>query len=155
MKTRWIIGIDPGSNTGIAVWDAVENQFALIGTMQIHKAMAIVYEYYMHHENEGLFIRIEDARQATFSRNNQKDICKAQGAGSVKRDCSIWQDYLQDMGIEFQMTRPRKAITKMDAELFQKVTGWKDRTSSHARDAALLVFQYKPLFKPSKQTKAA
>jgi hypothetical protein len=38
------------------------------------------------------------------------------------------------------MVRPKKSITKLDAETFKATTGWTERTNSHARDAAMLVW---------------
>jgi hypothetical protein len=62
------------------------------------------------------------------------------GAASVKRDCTIWVDALTDWGIPFLLRAPKDGVTKMAASLFSKATGWKGRTSKHARDAAMLVF---------------
>ena len=62
------------------------------------------------------------------------------GAGSIKRDCEIWEEFAALYGIPIQFIPPRKGLTKWDAETFNKMTGWKGRTSNHARDAALLVW---------------
>jgi hypothetical protein len=62
------------------------------------------------------------------------------GAGSVKRDCAIWEDFCRDLGIDYIPVPPQAGLTKWPADYFNKVTGWKGRTSDHARDAALLVY---------------
>ena len=62
------------------------------------------------------------------------------GAGSVRRDCEIWEEFCNHYKIPFDAVPPRKGLTKWDADTFAKVTGYKGRTSNHARDAALLVF---------------
>ncbi len=67
---------------------------------------------------------------------------KQQGAGSVKRDCKIWEDFLTDLDIPFEMVAPRKGMTKYSAAAFKKLTGYEGKTSEHARDAAMLVFGF-------------
>ena len=66
---------------------------------------------------------------------------KLMGAGSVKRDSAIWREFCSFWGIPYVAVAPRAGMTKWDAKYFAKVTGWTGRTSEHARDAALLVFQ--------------
>ena len=88
-------------------------------------------------------VYFEDARQRKWL---PKDTSSSEyrghlmGAGSVKRDSVIWQDALTDWGIPFEMVPPRAGATKWDADTFARITGYKGRTSNHARDAALLVF---------------
>jgi hypothetical protein len=65
---------------------------------------------------------------------------RRQGAGSVKRDAKIWQDFCEDMDIPFEAVKPCAGATKRTTETFERLTGWKGRTSNHARDAAMLVF---------------
>ena len=64
---------------------------------------------------------------------------KAQGAGSVKRDCSIWEDFCKDYGIPFWAKPPVKGATKVSADYFKMVSHYQGRTSEHSRDAAMLV----------------
>lgn len=47
---------------------------------------------------------------------------------------------MKDEGIEFRALPPTKGATKMSAEAFRDLTGWRGRTSEHSRDAAMLVF---------------
>ena len=63
-----------------------------------------------------------------------------QGVGSVKRDCSIWEEFLKHHGLEYRALRPQRGGTKWDAADFKRITGWAKRTSGHGRDAAVLVF---------------
>ena len=37
------IGIDPGKNTGIAVWDTTAQAFTTLETVHIHEALQIVF----------------------------------------------------------------------------------------------------------------
>jgi hypothetical protein len=62
------------------------------------------------------------------------------GAGSVKRDCSIWEEWCREYGIEFVCPPPRQGMTKLTDAYFRGLTGYDRRTNEHGRDAAMLVF---------------
>lgn len=142
----YYIGIDTGVNTGVAVWDNKQRSLLEVETMKIHKAMWLVKRYQQLAWENGtkLIVRVEDARKRTWFGYNtpQKDRAKLQGAGSVKRDCTIWEDYLSDLGIEFQMVAPKNNATKLTSERFKALTGWQKRTNEHCRDATMLVFGF-------------
>lgn len=131
------IGIDPGTHTGMAVWDSREGKFLSLDTLQIHQALVevMLWKDKVGHDLQVVF---EDARQRTwFGKGNTN--AKLQGAGSVKRDCSIWEDFCRDYGIQFWAKPPIKGATKLTANYFKLISGWKGRTSEHSRDAAMLV----------------
>ena len=136
------IGIDPGTRTGIAIKDLATGQFVLVDTMPIHRALETVLN---HQQMEGirLYFVIEDARNRRwFDDRHMNEKARnglRQGAGSVKRDCSIWEDFLTDHGHTFVFQAPRKGATKITPAMFARLTGWTGRTSEHARDAAMLV----------------
>lgn len=129
------IGIDPGTHTGFAVWDG--SRFIELMTIPIHTAMWKVWDYDNRHPNE-VEVVFEDARQRTwFGEGNTN--AKLQGAGSVKRDCSIWEDFCTDYEIPFRAVPPVKGATKVSPEYFKMIANWTARTSQHSRDAGMLV----------------
>ena len=65
--------------------------------------------------------------------------CYVIGTYVVLKLCKSGEEYLTAMHIPFTMQKPRPGLTKWKADYWAKVTGWKGRTSEHARDAALLV----------------
>lgn len=135
------IGIDTGVHTGIAVWDSERKEFVLVDTMKIHEALNIVSSY--AYKDIPLCVRFEDARQRKWipiSKNMTAELGRAQGAGYVKAHCQIWEDFLTDYRITFKAIAPRRNVTKLSAEQFGRITGYKGRTSEHARDAAMLVY---------------
>lgn len=138
-KFRYFIGIDTGVNTGMAVWDSVLNCFVFVESMAIHTAMERVKALVSATNLQGVFIRVEDARKWTHG----TDAIRAQGAGSVKRDAKIWDDFLSELGAYYEMVRPNKFFTKWDAVKFRQLTGYDKTTNGHGRDAATLVWQYK------------
>lgn len=133
------IGIDPGTHTGVAVWDTNERRFLSLETLPIHQALikVMMWRDRVGHDLQVVF---EDARQRTWFGKDKNTNAKLQGAGSIKRDCSIWEDFLTDYEIPFRAVPPQKGCTKWTEEYFKMVTGWKGKTSSHSRDAAVLVF---------------
>lgn len=134
------IGIDPGTNTGLAVWNASEQRFTEVVTASIVGAMRVALDWA---EGWDTTLVIEDARKRKYlprEKNLSEYRGKLMGAGSVKRDCTIWEEFADYYNIPIILVPPRKGLTKWDAETFNKITGWKGRTSNHARDAALLVW---------------
>ena len=133
-----LVGIDTGRHTGFAVWDTEKRQLDFVDTIPIHEALLRIWS--QRHANVEVYF--EDARQRKWygTRTAKEDRNKLQGAGSVKRDSTIWEDALKDWGIPFHAVAPKHNTTKMTPEFFRSITGWKGRTSEHSRDAAMLVF---------------
>ena len=136
-----IVGIDPGVNTGLAVWDTVSRAFLDIRSSGIVDAME--YLRRLHSERTISLIVFEDARKRKWI-PREKDLGefkgKAMGAGSVKRDCAIWEEWCRAYEIDFVATPPRQGMTKWTDIAFRGVTGYDRRTNNHGRDAAMLVF---------------
>jgi hypothetical protein len=137
-KYTIIIGIDPGTKTGLAIWHRDRKVFLAIWTVPIHKAMSSIISYSNIYPGK-IFVRFEDARKRTFFKGENMN-AKQQGAGSIKRDCSIWQDFLTDENIPYDNPAAGKIKTKYSSDLFKKITGFPGATSNHSRDAAMLVF---------------
>ena len=134
------IGIDPGTHTGMAVWDSGMGKFLCLETLPIHRALACVLEWRSICKDKGVQMEVvfEDARQRTWFGKGDVS-AKMQGAGSVKRDCTIWEDFCLDNHIPFRAKPPVKGATKVSVDYFKMVSGYDARTSEHSRDAAMLV----------------
>lgn len=133
------IGIDPGTHTGVAVWDTREGKFLSLETMPIHRALLKVGRMAEARKDvDDIQVVFEDARQRTWYGKGNTN-AKAQGAGSVKRDCTIWVDFCRDYGIPYWAKPPVKGATKVSADYFKMVSHYQGRTSEHSRDAAMLV----------------
>lgn len=132
------VGIDTGKHTGFAVWNTEKRKLDFVDTIPIHEALLRIWS--QRHANVEVYF--EDARQRKWygTSTAEEDRNKLQGAGSVKRDSTIWEDALKDWGIPFHAVAPKHNVTKMTPEFFRALTGWKGRTSEHSRDAAMLVF---------------
>lgn len=136
-----LVGIDPGVHTGVAVWDTTSRQLLNVTCLGIVEAME-----YLHTLDELKPIAeivVEDARLRRWI-PREKDINqfkgRAMGAGSVKRDCSIWEEWCEFHHIRFRPLPPRNNVTKLSDAQFRSITGYERRTNEHGRDAAMLVF---------------
>jgi len=136
---RIIAGIDPGVQTGLAVWNCEKQAFVRIETLGVIQAIEMLSRpWSQNHIHE---IHFEDARLRTWFGKSGRE--KLQGVGSIKRDSAIWQEFCEHYGIPFQAIKPAAGTTKWNPAYFKRVTGWGGRTSQHARDAAVLVFGIK------------
>ena len=131
-----ICGIDPGTHTGFAV-----KEFGVlirVETMTIIEAILSVHalEAFCLAHSCNLLVRIEDARLRTYFGNTGKE--KWKGAGSIMRDCSIWEDEMNRRSIQYQMVHP-KTVKETTAKQFEQLCGWTKRTSIHAREAAWMI----------------
>ena len=132
-----IVGLDPGVHTGFAVWSRAEQRLTTVETLGITQAMTLIRTMA---DAEALHsVRFEDARLRTWFGARGREAL--QGAGSIKRDCSIWQEFLSGLvGVPFLPVSPQSKGAKLDAAAFKRLTGWQGRTSEHGRDAAMLVW---------------
>lgn len=132
------IGIDPGKHTGFAVWHRDNRYLAEVSTMSITEAIDRVKMMADILGKENIRLFIEDARKRKWFGNTGPEVWK--GAGSICRDCTIWEDFCREQGLEYRMMAPSAGCTKLGASQFKELTKWQGRTSNHARDAAMLVF---------------
>ena len=145
MAARVFIGIDPGTHTGVAVWDSASRAFLEVATLPLWKALDAVRAW---NDMPDMEVRVvfEDARQRTWFRKDRSSSeyrGHLMGAGAAKRDAAIWEEFLTAQRIPFQALKPRAGMTKWKADYWAKVTGWRGRTTEHSRDAALLVYGMK------------
>ncbi|EMO43825.1 hypothetical protein [Leptospira santarosai] len=130
-----LIGIDPGVETGLAVWNKDTQRLTQVATYSALEAQEEVKSY--NSWGVPICLIIEDARKRTwFGKNSEK---KRQGAGSVKRDCKLWVEFCELNKIPYRLVHPQRGKTKHKAAEFRTLTGWTGRTSEHSRDAAMLV----------------
>ncbi len=135
MKT--IIGIDPGVKTGMAIIDI--GQYSFIGTMSILEAIFEIRQ--MCKNDTQIEIHIENPNLRKWYGKNSN--AKQQGAGSIKRDYSIWVEFGKMYNIPIIEVAPKDIGSVFDNDVvFKAATKWKGRTSIHARDAARIIYRY-------------
>lgn len=131
-----LIGIDTGTNTGFAVWDADEQRLIEYGCEGIIKVMAYLADLKTRHE---IFVRIEDARlNKRPSDKTSRD--RLRGFGSVSRDAAIWVEWCKFYNVPHVCSKAGVTFKGKDkAEQFQKITGIQ-KTNNHERDAIFMVW---------------
>ena len=139
MSNKILIGIDPGVKTGLAVWNTKKQELTIVNSMSIILAMDIIAMHFRVLKDFGaLNVYIENPNLRKWYGRNASQ--KQQGAGSIKRDYSIWVEFLQHHGIPYEEVNPKNVHTKLDAKTFASLTGWPSKTNEHSRDAAMLVY---------------
>ncbi len=136
-----VVGIDPGEHTGLAVWDTVSRSFLDIRCSGIVDAMRYLSELQSNRQI-GLLV-FEDARKRKWlprEKSLKEFKGRAMGAGSVRRDSSIWEEWCRTYAVPFVNVPPRQGMTKLTSTYFNGITGYDRRTNEHGRDAAMLVF---------------
>lgn len=138
-KAQIVIGIDPGVKTGVGIYR--DGELSSVITTTIIEAIERVKRC---HEAGNVMVYVEDARMATYKRSGAKSAAMAQGSGSIKRDCKIWETELTRLGIPHRMVRPNKQSNAIaeNKPLWTKLTGWTKRTSEHARDAVMIARRF-------------
>lgn len=142
MKPDICIGIDPGVNTGVAIYRPSDRKLLFVSSMKAVEAESIVRSpgavigYPIH----SLHVYVEDTRNLRLpSRLQQRDAFK--GLGSVHRDMGRWHEFLEYHAIEHTMRGlAPKPFREGNDEWFKKLTGWDKRTNEHGRAAAGLVW---------------
>lgn len=141
---KYYIGIDCGVNTGIGIWSREKKCLVMVGTMTIMEAINYVHRF-VSQDKGSVLVRVEDPRLRKWiprQKTEKAERGRNRGAGSVMRDCQIWEEFLTDEGIPFELVPPKNNKTKVKADYFKKLTGWTGLTNEHGRDAAMLVCRY-------------
>lgn len=141
-RKRYAIGIDPGTETGIAVYDRQTGQIVLAQTVDFWTLFLEVLKDYPPDQTD---VIVEDARlnKPTFAKegdwhmNPDRFIRKrekiSRNVGGVQIESRLIIQGLKARGYAVKPIRP--SGEKWDARTCQRITGYTGRTSSHARDA--------------------
>jgi hypothetical protein len=137
-----VIGIDPGTHTGVAVYR--DGQLTICEAMGAHDAFDLVRQLAAA---ETVMVVYEDARLIGGiggARAGSRDAAaRAQGAGSVKRDSALWFELLEKLGCSYHRISPRAKGGKLTRNEFKALTKWDAQTNQHGRDAAMIAWTYR------------
>ena len=141
------IGIDPGVNTGYAIWSSRSKQFLVVESKAAVEAEVDVVAYWnmslasmASPAPTDIHVVVEDTRKLRLPKHLQS-AGRTKGAGSVGRDMQRWAEFLTHHGIPHTMApMSPKEFRTMDDAAFRKKTGWDKRTNEHGRSAAGLIW---------------
>lgn len=140
---RYWLGIDGGSDTGVAMWDKIGKKFDWIETV----AFWDLSEYLISLTDiakQNLCVVIEDPglnKSINAGRRNANPLIMGkigQAVGSVKAESRLLIYLLERLNINHVVIRPTAG--KKNASQFKSITKYEASTNQHERDAGLLVF---------------
>ena len=108
----YYVGLDIGTQTGVAVYHLQTKQLTYIKTMGIYQAIKHIERL---SEEYAIHVRIEDPttwldfRKLPAKESNSR----LQGAGSVKRDFAIWMGVLVALNIPYTKVRLQGTLKKL------------------------------------------
>lgn len=136
-----VIGIDPGVNTGVAVYE--DGSLVHLETIQPMEYPMLLSSYAM----EPLFICFEDSRLQSHvwipSQSKGVAASISRKIGMVDAMCFMLEGLCLQYGVAFFKVSPKQKGIKVDAELFKKLTRWDKRSNQHERDAAMVAWQFR------------
>ena len=144
VKTDWrfVIGIDPGTHTGFAVYSVERRSFNDLLTLTFWEAFDKVLEY--PPESTKVIIEVPStntvwqAMPKTGIRPIQR---QAVNVGRVIREAELLAEGIFSRGYLVIKSNP---IGKADKRRFQRITGFMGRLNQHQRDAGMLCWGGRP-----------
>lgn len=138
-----VIGIDPGTKTGIAVYH--DGTLAELLTVSPDGIVDTMTRYAPD------MVVMEDSRlqSAVFSRKaSQRAMLKiARNVGEVDQICRRIEAYCEGAGVELVQISPLAKGAKLDARRFSAMTGWEGRSNQHERDAGVVAWSCRNMAK--------
>ena len=129
-----IIGIDPGAQTGIAVFK--DGALWKLETIDPHQ----IADYLTKAKPSRVVF--EDSRLISHSFTTVKSRAAAlkiaRNVGEIDAWCKLIVAVCEDMGITARGISPKNKGPKLDAKQFCQMTGWTSKSNQHERDAAMV-----------------
>lgn len=134
-----VIGIDPGAQTGYAVFDVLLSELTEARTMTFWEVVERAKEL---SPRLTYFVVEDPAQNRPVFLHGQPTAPQreriAQNVGMNKREATLLIEGLHRLG--FSVVRVKPTEEKWSSNMFRGVTGYDKRVSQHARDAARLCF---------------
>lgn len=134
-----IIGIDPGQSNGFAIWQDGKLNLETFKLYQLFECIEALKP--LHSEIQ---VYIENPHLMHYFKTDARAELRQQGAGNVKGTFTHITTYLDARNITWVGLRPNKVSNSYgeakNRDLFNKITGYTGLCSTHARDAAMLIY---------------
>lgn len=136
-----VIGLDPGLNAGIAIYE--DGKLTELLTIEpINLA-----DIFSHYSGEPLFIVFEDSRLQShvWVPSQSKGVAAniARKIGMVDAWCYMIERLCENYDIAYMRISPKAKGEKLNAEDFKRITGWTEKSNQHERDAAIVAWQFR------------
>ena len=137
-----VIGIDPGKNTGFAVFDKKLGKMAVVKSADFWGVFGMVQTYPVNSTKVVIEVantlKVWSEGKSGISLSKIKTASKVgANVGGVRREAQLMSEGLKRLGYMVKEVHPRG---KVDADKFKRVTGYTGRTNEHSRDAGMMAF---------------
>lgn len=129
----YAVGIDPGKQTGLAIYDRSEQRIIVAETTDFWR----VYNrfYASSPDMYDVFIEMPNTKHNWHKSN---DNTTSVNVGMAYRESELLAEGLERLGFNVRRVSPKQKGRKLNAEQIRKITGYEGRTSQHVRDAIAL-----------------
>lgn len=151
MSIKYVIGIDPGANTGIAIY--VRNKLDILETYPPLDAIRLLQKSEFTANQKDLLVVMEDSRlqSVVFKRTNirggalshESQLKIARDIGRIDMICTLLEDTCLAKGYSLIRLSPKQKGGKVNSETFCKKTGWEGKSNQHERDAGMVAFPFR------------
>lgn len=138
------IGIDPGKETGFAVYDLEEKRLAVMETVNFWTAYSWALYYNEHFTVKCVVIEVPTSKHVFHKPGPNAAANQRMGVhvGSVIRESELMANGLELHGLNVKRVEP---VGKRDAAAFKKAfPEWTGRSNQHCRDAAFMTLRRCP-----------
>ena len=141
-QPRYLICIDPGVKSGIALYDYDESRIKHVTTKDFWGVLDYVCGDF---PVSSCAVLIESSASDRFmwsakGRGVNAAVGTARSVGENNREASLLQQRLSSLGYRCALIPPLN--TKMTADEVRLVSGWQGKTSEHSRDAVMMVMAH-------------
>lgn len=138
---KMIIGLDPGSSTGVAYFTGGKlRKLETITPMQISEVLRMAGPSLKR-------VIFEDSRLTTHMFTTVKSrpaaLKMARNVGEIDAWCKLIVSLCAGLGIDAYGISPKQKGAKLDAAQFAAKTGWCGKSNAHERDAAMCAWPYR------------
>jgi hypothetical protein len=139
-KHHIILGIDPGANTGIAVY--IDGKLSELSTIDPWEIVDV-----LGHASDTTRVIFEDSRLTSYMFTTVKSrpaaLKMARNVGEIDAWCKLIVAVCDQLKITAHGISPKAKGAKMDAKAFDRLTGWSNGSNQHERDAAMVAYPYR------------
>ena len=134
-----ILGIDPGANTGLAIYrDGSLVALRTIAPVELEAEIVALWPIRIIFEDSRL-----QSHTWTKAASRAAAAKMARSVGQVDAWCSLIVAICAKHGIPAHGISPLGKGGKLNAEAFEKATGWTASGNEHNRDAAMVAWPYR------------
>jgi hypothetical protein len=139
LTTQTLIGIDPGNDTGVAIYDPATRQISV----QTLKGNAYIVFLQVVAASDAI-VYFEDSREisSVYSAAGKKRAVSnkiSRNVGMIDEKCRTIEELCAARWISYVSVSPKSKGAKLNAAQFQARTGLKMVTNQHERDAVMLI----------------